>query len=92
MSALGNLRGKLIIGLVLGLVVVAGLAIYADFSKMLEVLSTFNWWLMPIIFLCTLLNYALRFYKWDVYLRLVGATGVPKRTPQRSSSAAWRWL
>ena len=79
MSILGNLRGKLILGLVLGLVVVAGLAIYADFTKMLEVLSTFNWWLMPIILLFTLLNYALRFYKWDVYLRLVGATGVSRR-------------
>ena len=79
MSALGNLRGKLILGLVLGLLVVAGLAIYADFTKMLEVLRTFNWWLMPIILLFTLFNYALRFYKWDVYLRLVGATGVSKR-------------
>lgn len=79
MGALGNLRGKLILGLVLGLVVVAGLAIYADFTKMLEVLSTFNWWLLPIILLFTLFNYALRFYKWDVYLRLVGATGVAKR-------------
>jgi uncharacterized protein (TIRG00374 family) len=79
LSALGNLRGKLIIGLVLGLVVVAGLAVYADFTKMLEVLSTFNWWLMPIILFFTLFNYVLRFYKWDVYLRLVGATGVSKR-------------
>lgn len=78
MSALGNIRGKLILGLVLGLVVVAGLAVYADFTKMLEVLSTFNWWLLPLILLFTLFNYALRFYKWDVYLRLVGATGVAK--------------
>ncbi|MEO8287644.1 MAG: lysylphosphatidylglycerol synthase transmembrane domain-containing protein [Chloroflexota bacterium] len=79
MSALGNLRGKLILGLVLGLVVVAGLAIYADFSKMLEVLSHFNWWLLPIVLLFTVFNYVLRFYKWDVYLRLIGATGVPKK-------------
>ena len=49
MSAVGNLRGKLILGLVLGLVVVAGLSVYADFSKMLEVLRNFNWWLLPII-------------------------------------------
>ncbi len=79
MGALGNLRGKLILGLVLGLVVVAGLAVYADFTKMLEVLSTFNWWLLPLILLFTLFNYLLRFYKWDTYLRLVGATGVSKR-------------
>ncbi len=79
MNALGSLRGKLILGLVLGLVVVAGLAVYADFSKMLAVLRGFNWWLVPPILIFTLFNYALRFLKWDVYLRLIGATGVPKK-------------
>ena len=79
MSALGNLRGKLILGMVLGIVVVAGLAIYADLSKMAEVLRRFDWWLLPFILLFTLFNYGLRFYKWDVYLRMVGATGVSKR-------------
>ncbi len=79
MSALSNIRGKLILGLVLGLVVVVGLAVYADFTKMVEVLRRFEWWLLPIILLFTLFNYALRFYKWDTYLRLVGATGVSKK-------------
>ena len=80
MSVLGNLRGKLILGVALGIVVVAGLAVYADLSKMAEVLRRFEWWLLPFILLFTLFNYGLRFYKWDVYLRMVGATGVPKRT------------
>ena len=79
MSVLGNLRGKLILGLVLGLAVVVGLAIYADFTQMLEVLRSFNWALLPLILFFTLFNYALRFYKWDVYLRLVGISGVSKR-------------
>ena len=65
--------------MVLGIVVVAGLAVYADLSKMAEVLRRFEWWLLPFILLFTLFNYALRFYKWDVYLRMVGATGVSKR-------------
>ncbi|HEX9988469.1 MAG TPA: lysylphosphatidylglycerol synthase transmembrane domain-containing protein [Chloroflexia bacterium] len=79
MRALGSLRGKLILGLVLGLVVVAGLSIYADFNKMVAVLRGFEWGLLPFILLFTLFNYALRFWKWDVYLRLIGATGVPKK-------------
>src|SRR5437764_5155298 len=79
LNALNNLRAKLILGLVLGLVVVAGLSVYADFTKMLAVLRGFNWWLLPLILLFTLFNYALRFYKWDVYLRLTGATGVSKK-------------
>jgi glycosyltransferase 2 family protein len=79
LNALGNLRGKLILGLVLGLVVVAGLGAYADFGKMLKVLRAFEWWLLPLILLFTLFNYVLRFFKWDVYLRLIGATGVSKK-------------
>jgi uncharacterized protein (TIRG00374 family) len=75
---LTNLRGKLILGLVLGVVVVAGLSVYADFTKMVEVLRRFEWWLMAPILFFVLFNYALRFYKWDVYLRLIGATGVRK--------------
>jgi glycosyltransferase 2 family protein len=78
LSALGNLKGKLIVGLLLGIIVVAGLAVYADFTKMVEVLRNFNWWLLPLILLFTVFNYVLRFYKWDVYLRLIGATGVKK--------------
>ena len=79
MSALGNLRGKLILGLILGLLVVAGLSIVADFTKMLEVLRRFEWGLLPFILMFTLFNYVLRFFKWDVYLRLIGATGVAKK-------------
>lgn len=79
MSALSDLRGKLILGLALGLVVVAGLAVYADFAKMVEVLKAFEWWLLPLILLFTLFNYVLRFFKWDVYIRLIGATGVPRK-------------
>lgn len=79
MGGLGKLRNRLIIGILLGVVVVAGLSIYADFNKMVAVLRDFDWWLLPPILLFTLFNYALRFYKWDVYLRLIGATGVPKR-------------
>lgn len=78
MGGLTNMRGRLIMGLVLGVVVVAGLSVYADFTKMVEVLRRFEWWLMPFVLLFTMFNYALRFYKWDVYLRLIGASGVGK--------------
>ena len=68
----------MILGLVLGVVVVAGLSVYADFTRMVEVLRRFEWWLLAPVILFVLFNYILRFYKWDVYLRLIGATGVRK--------------
>jgi len=78
LGGLGKLRNRVIIGILLGVVVVAGLAIYADFNEMVAVLRDFEWALLVPILLFTLFNYALRFFKWDVYLRLIGATGVPK--------------
>src|SRR3954452_6603529 len=45
---------------------------------MVQVLRDFQWGLLPFILLFTLFNYALRFFKWDVYLRMIGATGVAK--------------
>ncbi|MFL5733261.1 MAG: YbhN family protein [Chloroflexia bacterium] len=79
MGGLSNLRGKLILGLIFGLLVVAGMSVVADFTKMLEVLRRFEWWLLPFILLFTVFNYVLRFFKWDVYLRLIGASGVAKK-------------
>src|SRR5829696_1234114 len=72
------MRGRLLVGLILGVVVVVALSVYADFTKMVEVLRDFEWALLPFVLLFTMFNYVLRFYKWDVYLRMIGATGVAK--------------
>src|SRR5829696_9762272 len=72
------MRGRLLVGLILGVVVVVALSVYADFTKMVEVLRDFEWALLPFVLLFTMFNYVLRFYKWDVYLRMIGATGVSK--------------
>src|ERR1044072_5197291 len=72
------MRGRLLLGLILGVVVVVALSVYADFTKMVEVLRDFEWLLLPFVLLFTMFNYVLRLYKWDVYLRMIGATGVAK--------------
>ena len=74
-----NLRGKLLISLLLGIVVFAGLTFYADFSDVLHSLSDFNWALLPLILLLTTANYAFRFVKWQYYLRLIGVRGLATR-------------
>ncbi|MBN9391538.1 MAG: flippase-like domain-containing protein [Chloroflexi bacterium] len=72
MQFLAKIRGKIILSFLFGLAVVAVLAIVGDLSKMLEVLGSFQWWLVVPILLLTLMNYVLRFLKWHYYLKVVG--------------------
>ncbi|MDZ4278627.1 MAG: lysylphosphatidylglycerol synthase transmembrane domain-containing protein, partial [Dehalococcoidia bacterium] len=74
-----NLRGKLLISLLLGLLVFAGLSIYADFRDVISSLRDFNWALLPLILALTTMNYVFRFVKWEYYLRLIGVRGLSKR-------------
>lgn len=74
-----NLRGKLLISLLLGILVFAGLTFYADFSDVLNSLGEFQWALLPLILLLTTGNYAFRFVKWQYYLRLIGVRGLSTR-------------
>lgn len=55
--------------LALGLLVIAGISFYADLPRLLQSLRFFPWALLPAILGLTLLNYGLRFVKWDYYLR-----------------------
>jgi uncharacterized protein (TIRG00374 family) len=73
------LRNRLLISLLFGLVVFAGLSIYADLSDVLHSLGDFNWALLPLILALTTGNYAFRFVKWEYYLRLIGVRGLSKR-------------
>jgi uncharacterized protein (TIRG00374 family) len=70
----GNLRNKLIIGLVFGLTVVFGVLLYADLAQVVASLESFIWAYLPLILGLTLINYVLRFIKWHFYLRLIGLT------------------
>lgn len=67
-----NLRNKIIIGIILGVAVMVGLGIYADFTEMARLLRAFRWGLLPAIIGLTVINYLLRFSKWHFYLRQIG--------------------
>jgi uncharacterized protein (TIRG00374 family) len=66
---LGRFRKRLAISIIAGLVIFIGLAIYADVGKVTQTFAEFRWVYIPLILALTLLNYLLRFYKWDYYLR-----------------------
>jgi uncharacterized protein (TIRG00374 family) len=72
-------RGKIVLSLVFGVLVVAALSLVADVQKLTATLRGFTWHLLPLILGLTLFNYALRFLKWQYYLRLIGVRGLSTR-------------
>ena len=73
----GQLRTRILLSLGLGILVVGGLLLYGDVSKVGDSLRDFRWEYLPLILVLTLFNYLLRFVKWSYYLRLTGIRGVP---------------
>jgi uncharacterized protein (TIRG00374 family) len=69
----------LLISLLLGALVFAGLSAYADFSAVADSLGDFRWQYLPLVLLLVSCNYVLRFLKWQYYLRLIGVEGFPLR-------------
>jgi hypothetical protein len=59
-----DIRNKLIIGFLFGLVVMVGLLIYTDVQELGQQLKRLNWAVIPAALSLTLLNYLLRFIKW----------------------------
>jgi uncharacterized protein (TIRG00374 family) len=73
---LQKIRSRLLISMLFGIVVFAGLLAYGDFQKVGGDLKDFRWELMPLILLVTCGNYLLRFVKWEYYLRQIGVSGL----------------
>jgi uncharacterized protein (TIRG00374 family) len=74
---LEKLRGRLLISLAFGAVVFVGLSAYADFNDVIDGLGNFKWQYLPLILALTSLNYVLRFFKWQFYLRTIGVRDFP---------------
>ncbi len=61
------------LSLLLGIAVLAALMAFGDIHVIVRHLRGFPWGWLPAILGLTLLNYILRFLKWHLYLRWVGA-------------------
>ena len=68
---LQKLKKKLLISIALAGLLYLGFTIYADFSHVVKAFSNFNWLFLPILLLCSVCNYLVRFSKWDYYLRII---------------------
>lgn len=60
---------RLIIVTVAGVAVFAGFSIYADIRELGERLSGFGWWAFAAALGLALVNYGIRFIRWQLYLR-----------------------
>jgi uncharacterized protein (TIRG00374 family) len=60
---------RLVVAAALGGAVTVALALSANLPATLDALGRFRWSLGPVVIGATLVNYALRFLKWDFYLR-----------------------
>ena len=71
MSLIDNLKHKIVHSIVLGTLVVLILAVYADLDAIVSAFVQFEWRYVFLIIALTILNYLLRFYKWDYYLSIL---------------------
>src|SRR5215470_14456838 len=72
MNVLTSLRGKIIVSVLIGLAVVIVLGLISDIREVGQSFGSFAWSTIPAILGFTLLNYVLRWLKWDYYLRRMG--------------------
>ena len=59
---------RLLLGVGLGILVFAGFSIFADIGKLGERLGDFAWWTFGAALVLALVNYGLRFVRWQLYL------------------------
>lgn len=60
---------KIVLFFILAIVFYTIFILYADFKKIAGVFSRFDWRLIPILLLLSLLNYLLRFFRWHYFLK-----------------------
>lgn len=71
MSVIEKLRKRILFSALFAVLVFALISIYADLNEITAELMAFEWKYIPLILLLTILNYLLRFYKWDYYLSIL---------------------
>lgn len=71
MSILGKLQRRILLAIILGVVVYFAMTVYADLDQLVGAFKGFDWRYLPLVFLMTFLNYSIRFFKWDFYLKQI---------------------
>jgi uncharacterized protein (TIRG00374 family) len=80
---LNSIVKRLVPGLVLGFIVLIGLALMGDLREVSQSLLRFRWEYFLVAIGFTLVNYALRFVKWHFYLGQIGIRNLSWRQSLR---------
>ncbi|MCH9029335.1 MAG: hypothetical protein IH819_06905 [Bacteroidetes bacterium] len=62
-----KLKKKILVSIVIAGIVYLTFALYADYQKVIDAFSNFNWLLLPLLLILSLFNYITRYFKWDYY-------------------------
>lgn len=73
-----DLRTKLIFGALIGIAVIVVMLLLSDLREVGTHLSEFPLYFMIPVLALTLCNYAIRWVKWHLYLKLIGVRDMPK--------------
>lgn len=80
---LSQLKRRLLAGIGLAVLVFIGLLFYGDVQKIGQLLTDFEWRLIPLVFGLTVVNYTLRGARFHYYLRQIGVTNISLWTSLR---------
>lgn len=69
-----HLGRRLLVPALLAILALVGLALYADGRRVAEYLASFDLRLLPAVLGLSLVNYGLRFVRWEIYLRRLDLT------------------
>ncbi len=68
---LKRLRGKLFISIAIAALLGIVFSFYANIGQVEAAFSAFSYWMLPLVLICALANYSLRFFRWEYYLRVL---------------------
>jgi len=69
---LKKIRSKIFISIAIAALIGIAFSLYANISQLESALSTFSYTILPLVFFCALINYLLRFLRWEYYLHVLG--------------------
>jgi len=72
MAKKGKFRKRVTLSIILSAGVFAALSLYGELPELKKSLLDFSWKYIPVVIVMVLLNYVVRFLKWDYYLKILG--------------------